>query len=115
MQAEEQKLAAASLEIPPQVDSDESKAKSNRGGKRAGAGRKPNLAKRLLRGFTRDAIAAAIQDGYRGGPGWPAKEQARENTHGGDGFPSRHADWLKILQPSSMPEKNRSNAAVPSV
>jgi hypothetical protein len=46
----------------PQADSDESKSKSNRGGKRAGAGRKPNLAKRLLRGFTRDAIAAAIQD-----------------------------------------------------
>jgi hypothetical protein len=53
MQAEEQKQAATAPTIAPQADSDESKAKTNRGGKRAGAGRKPNLAKRLLRGFTR--------------------------------------------------------------
>jgi len=41
-------------------DSDESKPR--RGGKRAGAGRKPNLAKRLLKGFTRENIALAVQD-----------------------------------------------------
>ena len=60
MQAEEQIHATTTPAIAPQADSDESKSK--RGGKRPGAGRKPNLAKRLLRGFTRDAIAAAIQD-----------------------------------------------------
>lgn len=62
MQAEEVKQAPTAPGIAPQAESDESKAKSNRGGKRPGAGRKPNLAKRLLRGFTREAIAAAIQD-----------------------------------------------------
>src|SRR6267378_4711531 len=36
-------------------ESDESKSK--RGGKRPGAGRKPNLAKMLLKGFSREAIA----------------------------------------------------------
>jgi hypothetical protein len=41
----------------PQADSSESKSK--RGGKRPGAGRKPNLAKRLLKGFSRDAILEA--------------------------------------------------------
>jgi hypothetical protein len=60
MQAEEQKQAATSHEIPLQADSDESKSK--RGGKRPGAGRKPNLAKRLLKGFTRDVIALAVQE-----------------------------------------------------
>jgi hypothetical protein len=38
-------------EKPPQIESDESK-KPKRGGKRAGAGRKPNLAKRLARQVT---------------------------------------------------------------
>lgn len=33
---------------------------TKRGGKRKGAGRKPNLAKRLLKGFSREAIAEAI-------------------------------------------------------
>ena len=41
------------------TESVESKA-SNRGGKRPGAGRKPNLAKRLLRGFSREAIHEAV-------------------------------------------------------
>ena len=38
--------------------------KSNRSaeGKRPGAGRKPNLVKHLLKGVTRDTIAAAVQD-----------------------------------------------------
>jgi len=40
-------------------DSDEPKPKQ-RGGKRPGAGRKPNLSKRLLKGFSREAIAAAV-------------------------------------------------------
>jgi hypothetical protein len=48
-------------EIAPQVVSGESNP-SKRGGKRPGAGRKPNLAKRLLRGFSRDAIAEAAAD-----------------------------------------------------
>jgi hypothetical protein len=60
MQAEEQRQAATSHEIPPQADSEESRSK--RGGKRPGAGRKPNLAKRLLKGFTRDVIALAVQE-----------------------------------------------------
>ena len=43
---------------PQSKQSDESKPK--RGGRRPGAGRKPNLAKRLLRGFSRDTIAEAV-------------------------------------------------------
>jgi len=35
---------------------------TKRGGKRPGAGRKPNLAKPLLKGVTRDTIVAAVQD-----------------------------------------------------
>ena len=45
----------------PETDSKES-PKSKRGGKRPGAGRKPNLAKRLLKGVHRDTIIAAVQD-----------------------------------------------------
>jgi hypothetical protein len=56
MQAEEQKQSTGA----ENTDSDESKPK--RGGKRRGAGRKPNLAKRLLKGFTRDVIALAVQE-----------------------------------------------------
>jgi hypothetical protein len=41
------------------AESDESKP-AKRGGKRPGAGRKPNLAKRLLKGCTPEAIAEAI-------------------------------------------------------
>jgi hypothetical protein len=47
-------------ENPVARQSDESKP--GRGGKRPGAGRKPNLANRLLKGFTRDAIALAVED-----------------------------------------------------
>ena len=40
------------------------KSKPGRGGKRPGAGRKPNIAKRLLKGFTRDTIGILpIMDG----------------------------------------------------
>jgi hypothetical protein len=52
---------ATSPEIQPASDSNEP-TKSKRGGKRPGAGRKPNLAKRLLKGVTRDTIIAAVQD-----------------------------------------------------
>jgi hypothetical protein len=45
--------------VAPQADSGESKP-SKRGGKRPGAGRKPNLAKRLLKGFSRESIAEAV-------------------------------------------------------
>jgi hypothetical protein len=44
--------------IAPVSESGESKP-SKRGGRRPGAGRKPNLAKHLLRGFSREAIAEA--------------------------------------------------------
>jgi hypothetical protein len=46
-------------EVAPQPESGESKP-SKRGGRRPGAGRKPNLAKRLLKGFSRGAIAEAV-------------------------------------------------------
>jgi hypothetical protein len=48
MQIEEQKQQPETVETAAQADSDESKSK--RGGKRPGAGRKPNLAKVLLKG-----------------------------------------------------------------
>jgi hypothetical protein len=46
-------------EMPPVIDSGESKP-SKRGGRRPGAGRKQNLAKRLLKGFSHGAIAEAV-------------------------------------------------------
>jgi hypothetical protein len=58
MQTETQPEAITAPENAPLVESVESKSK--RGGKRTGAGRKPNLAKLLLRGFSRDAIAQAV-------------------------------------------------------
>ena len=58
MQVEEQKTATA---VPP-ADSDDSKPKSNRGGKRPGAGRKPNIASRLLKGLSRDTLGLAVQE-----------------------------------------------------
>jgi hypothetical protein len=60
MQTEQQIQSAAMPAIARGVQSDESK--SRHGGKRSGAGRKPNLAKRLLKGFTRDSIAQAAAD-----------------------------------------------------
>jgi len=57
MQVETQTEAILAPENAVMGESDESK--SNRGGKRAGAGRKPNLAKRLLKGFSRGALAEA--------------------------------------------------------
>jgi hypothetical protein len=48
MQIEEQNQPANIPQIMPQSDSNESKR--SRGGKRPGAGRKPNIAKRLLSG-----------------------------------------------------------------
>jgi hypothetical protein len=55
MQAETQTEAILAPENAVIGESGESKSK--RGGKRAGAGRKPNLAKMLLKGFSREAIA----------------------------------------------------------
>ncbi len=57
MQAETQPETITAPQNVPLVESTESKSK--RGGKRAGAGRKPNLAKLLLRGFSREAIIQA--------------------------------------------------------
>ena len=57
MEAETQIEQPAAPEKPPQSDSTPNK--KQHGGKRRGAGRKPNLAKRLLRGFSRDAILEA--------------------------------------------------------
>jgi hypothetical protein len=58
MPVETQEQSITATENAPQIESDESKSK--RGGKRPGAGRKPNLAKRLLKGFSREAIAEAV-------------------------------------------------------
>jgi len=60
MQIEVQDQAVTSPEIALRADSSESRRAH--GGKRRGAGRKPNLAKRLLKGFTRDAIALVVED-----------------------------------------------------
>jgi hypothetical protein len=60
MQAEEQNQLAAMPAIAPEVQSDESKPK--RGGKRQGAGRKPNIARRLLSGV-KPVTAAEALDG----------------------------------------------------
>jgi len=54
----EQKQVSTVPEKPPQADSDESKLKSGRGGKREGAGRPPGV-KRIFRGLTRETIAEA--------------------------------------------------------
>lgn len=61
LQAEEQNQhSAASRETAPQSESEQSKA-SKRGGKRTGAGRKPNLTKRVLNGFSRAALTEAAR------------------------------------------------------
>jgi len=52
------KAAETDLENAPQTESKPSK----RGGKRPGAGRKPNPVKILLKGVHRDTINAAVQD-----------------------------------------------------
>lgn len=58
MQAETQTEAILAPENAVLGESVESK--SNRGGKRAGAGRKPNLAKLLLKGFSKNTLAEAV-------------------------------------------------------
>ncbi len=60
MQIEEQKQEPVAPQITAQADSDESKPK--RGGKRPGAGRKPNLTKVLLKGVSRNTILAAVEN-----------------------------------------------------
>jgi hypothetical protein len=59
MQTEEIKQPVETSENPPQADSSESKPK--RGGRRPGAGRKPNLAKRLLSGVKPMTAAEALE------------------------------------------------------
>jgi hypothetical protein len=59
MEVETQIQQPTAPQIALQADSGESKP-SKRGGKRPGAGRKPNLAKRLLKGFSRESIAEAL-------------------------------------------------------
>jgi len=63
LQAEEQNQQPTSApETSPPADSKESgESKPKRGGKRPGAGRKPNLAKHLLKGVTRDTIIQAVE------------------------------------------------------
>jgi hypothetical protein len=57
LSVENQPHLAAGMTI--QNDSGES-TKPQRGGRRPGAGRKPNLAKRLLKGFSRDTIVESV-------------------------------------------------------
>lgn len=60
MHTEQQTEQAVTMpQVPPASEPGESK-ESKRGGKRPGAGRKPNLAKRLLKGCTPEAIAEAV-------------------------------------------------------
>ena len=49
-------------ELPTETQSTPQSKESMRGGKRPGAGRRPNLAKQLLKGFTPATIALAVQD-----------------------------------------------------
>ena len=44
------------------ANSEELKPKPGRGGKRKGAGRKPNLAKQLLKGVTRSTLTATVEN-----------------------------------------------------
>lgn len=60
MQIEEQNQVAVVPEAPPQPES--TKSKYTHGGKRPGAGRKPNLAKVLLKGVSRNTILAAVEN-----------------------------------------------------
>jgi hypothetical protein len=65
MQAvEEQKQAAAAPAATPDASQGDSRPieKKQHGGKRPGAGRKPNLAARLLKGFSKEAIAEAVSN-----------------------------------------------------
>jgi hypothetical protein len=59
MQIEEQSPPVTTQAKPPQTDSTDSKGK--RGGRRPGAGRKPNLAKRLLSGVKPLTAAEALE------------------------------------------------------
>jgi len=63
MKTEEQKQPVTEPEIASQTDSKQSEEpKSKRGGKRPGAGRKPNLTKILLKGVSRETILAACEN-----------------------------------------------------
>jgi hypothetical protein len=60
MHTEGQIRSAAMPGTPPEAQSEESKPK--RGGRSSGAGRKPNLAKVLLKGVSRTTILAAVEN-----------------------------------------------------
>ena len=60
MQPETQNQAVTKLEIEPQAESPP--IKKGPGGKRPGAGRKPNLSKILLKGVSRNTILAAVEN-----------------------------------------------------
>jgi hypothetical protein len=60
LQTDGENSSAVEPEIPVQTESEQSK--SRRGGKRPGAGRKPNLVKRLLKGVHQDTVAVAVRD-----------------------------------------------------
>lgn len=78
MQAETQTQAITAPENAPQGKSAESKSK--RGGKRPGAGRKPNLAKRYLKGLSREAIHEAVATMDVGGVILSLLKSKRERT-----------------------------------
>jgi hypothetical protein len=62
--AEPVEAVQAVQQMPPgnAIQGESSESRRSHGGKRPGAGRKVNLAKRLLKGFTRDTIALAVED-----------------------------------------------------
>jgi hypothetical protein len=78
MQTETQNQPITTPENAPQGESVESKSK--RGGKRPGAGRKPSLAKRLLKGLSREAIHEAMATMDIGGVIIGLMKSKRERT-----------------------------------
>ena len=63
MPLEEQNQTVTAPQIAPLANSEQSdEPKSRRGGRRPGAGRKPNLAKVLLKGVSRNTILAAVEN-----------------------------------------------------
>ncbi|HEX8881569.1 MAG TPA: hypothetical protein VF749_16125 [Candidatus Acidoferrum sp.] len=60
MNAEPQNEQPVRQEIAPETAPVGESKQSKRGGRRPGTGRKPNLSRRLLKGFSREAIAEAI-------------------------------------------------------
>lgn len=78
MQTETQTQAIPAPQIVPDGESVESKSRRN--GKRPGAGRKPNLAKRLLKGLSHAALAEAMETIDVGGVILSLLKSKRERT-----------------------------------